>query len=234
MKWLSQLPSEKQTAVIDRAVKQRRQVKQTYNEEQTARVEHRKQAMIKYHAKREAMKKRLYEEKQKLSQLHLITTSQELTEELLKIDMKNMSATRKRSLKMDILKTQVRIRKKVMGQTVPITFTSNRKQRPVADITQELCDFISKTGIPSEFAPFLEQPTTLVGKRINQRFQDESGDPESCTWYVGTVIDYRVSDKTYCIEYDGEEEVCYCDLTIDFLNEDSFIELMLYIVVRIF
>ena len=67
-----------------------------------------------------AMKKRLYEEKQKLSQLHLITTSQELTEELLKIDMKNMSATRNRSLKMDILKTQVRIRKEVLGQTVPI------------------------------------------------------------------------------------------------------------------
>ena len=78
----------------------------------------------------------------------------------------------------------------MLGQTVPITFTSNRKQRPVADITQELCDFISKTGIPSEFAPFLEQPTTLVGKRIKQRFQDECGDPESCTWYVGTVIDY--------------------------------------------
>ena len=220
MKWLSQLPSEKQTAVIDMAVKQRRQVKQTYNQEHTARIEHRKQAMIKDHAKREAMKKRLYEEKQKLSHLRLITTPQELTEELQKIDMKNISATKKRSLKLDILKMQVRIRKKVLGQAVPITFTSNRKQRPMADITQELFDFISKTGIPSEFAPFLEQPTTLVGKRIKQRFQDESGDPESCTWYVGTVINYRICDKTHCIEYDEEEEVCYFDLTIDFLNGD--------------
>ena len=69
----------------------------------------------------------------------------------------------------------------------------------MADITQELCDFISKTGVPSEFAPFLEHPTTLVGKTIKQRFQDESGDPESC---VGTVIDYRGTDKTraHCIE----------------------------------
>ena len=41
MNWLSHLPSEKQTAVIDMAVKQRRQVKQTYNEEQTTRAEHR-------------------------------------------------------------------------------------------------------------------------------------------------------------------------------------------------
>ena len=63
MMWLSYLPSEKQTAVIVMAVKQRRQVKQTYNEEQTARAEHREQAMIKDHAKREAMKKQLYEER---------------------------------------------------------------------------------------------------------------------------------------------------------------------------
>ena len=47
MKWLSKLPSEKQTTVIDMAVKRRRQVKQTYIEEQTARVECRKQKMIK-------------------------------------------------------------------------------------------------------------------------------------------------------------------------------------------
>ena len=47
--------------------------------------------------------------------------------------------------------------------------------------------------------PFVEHPTTLVGKTIKQRFQDESGDPESC---VGTVIDYRGTDKTraHCIE----------------------------------
>lgn len=50
MTWLSQLPNEKQTAVIDMAVKQRQQVKQAYNKEQTARVEHRKQAMIEEHS----------------------------------------------------------------------------------------------------------------------------------------------------------------------------------------
>ena len=186
-----QLPHKDTISIINRvihvAVKQRCQVKQTYNEEQTARAEHRKQAMIKDHAKREAMKKRLYEEKQKLSRLHLITTSQELKEELQKIDMKAISPAIKRSLKMDILKTQVRIRKRVLGQTVPITFTSNRRQRPVADITQELCDIIIKTAIPSEFALILEQPTTLVGKKITQRFQDED-DPESYIWYVGKVI----------------------------------------------
>ena len=63
-----------------------------------------------------------------------------------------------------------------MGQTVPITFTSNCRQRPAADTTQ---DIIIQTVIPSEFAPFLEQPATLVGKIIKQRFQD-GDDPKSC------------------------------------------------------
>ena len=111
----------------------------------------------------------------------------------------------------------------MLGQSVPITFTSSHKQHHVADITRELCNFITKTGIPSEFAPFFDQPITLIGKRIKQRLQDKSDNPESCTWYVGTVIGYRVSDKAHCIKYDGEEEVCYFDLTIDFLNGDIVI-----------
>lgn len=221
MTWLSQLPSEKQTAVIDMAIKQRHQVKQKYNEEQAARVEQRKQAMIKEHAKREATKKKLYEEKQKLSQLHLITKSQELEAEMQRIDEKNVSATKKRSLKLSILKNQVQIRKKVLRQAIPIAFTSNRMQRPVADITRKLCDFITKNAIPSdhEFALFLEQPIALVGRRIKHRFQDEC-DFEKCTWYIGIVIDYRDTDKTYCIKYEGEVDLCYFDLTIDFLNGD--------------
>ena len=51
--------------------------------------------MINEHSRREIMKKKLYDEKQNLSQLHLITHSQEL-DELLKIDMMiNISEARK-------------------------------------------------------------------------------------------------------------------------------------------
>ena len=57
-----------------------------------------------------------------------------------------------------------------------------------------------------------------------QRFQVESDDPKSCTW---RVIDYRYSDKTHCIEHDGEEEVCHFDLPIDFLNGDSSIVMVM-------
>lgn len=56
--WLSQLPKENQVEIIDMAVRQRRQVKKIYDEEETSRVNHRKQAMMRDHVKREALKKK--------------------------------------------------------------------------------------------------------------------------------------------------------------------------------
>lgn len=112
----------------------------------------------------------------------------------------------------------------MLGQTLPVTFTTNRKQRQVADITKELCDFINKTGVPSDFASFLEQPISLVGKRLKHRFEDKTDSPESnYTWYYGTILDYRVSDKTHGIKYDEDDEIYYFDVTIDFFNGDLII-----------
>ena len=70
---------------------------------------------------------------------------------------------------------------------------------------------------------FFERPMTLIGKRIKQRFQDESNNPDNFTWYEGTVTGYRAFDKAHCVEYDEEEEVYYFDLTIDFLKGDIVI-----------
>ena len=44
--------------------------------------------------------------------------------------------------------------------------------------------------------------------------------PKAIFGTLEKLFDYRDSDKTHCIEYDGEEEVCHFDLTIDFLNGD--------------
>ena len=51
--------------------------------------------MVRENAKRIAQKEKLCQEKEKLSQLHLITTSKELREELAKIDSEDMTATKK-------------------------------------------------------------------------------------------------------------------------------------------
>ena len=56
--------------------------------------------MAQENAKREALKRMLCEEKEKLSQLHLIATSEELKEELLNIDNEKISASKKRNKKL--------------------------------------------------------------------------------------------------------------------------------------
>ena len=67
--------------------------------------------MLKENAKRVASEKKLREEKEKLSQLHLITSSDELKEELLAIDKETISTTKKKKIKIELLKAQIRIRK---------------------------------------------------------------------------------------------------------------------------
>ena len=54
---------------------------------------------------------------------------------------------------------------------MPIVFTTNRKQRPVTDIVRELCNFIDKAAIPTEFESFVKSPRTLVGKKIKQNLE---------------------------------------------------------------
>ena len=87
---------------------------------------------------------------------------------------------------------------KVLGQTVPIVFTSNQKQRPLTSIVTELRDFINKSTLPAECLAFVKEPIALVGRRIKQTlqtFQDqESG---LSTWYCGRVIDYCISKKIH-------------------------------------
>ena len=221
LKWLSNLSEQDQLAVVDLAVKKRQEVHKEYKDEEKLRSEQRKQNMVQENAKREALKKKLHEEKEKLSQLHLIITSEELKEELININNENISTSKKKNKKITLLRTQIKIRRKVLCQTVPIVFTTNRKQRPITDIVKELCDFIDKTTFPTECAKFIEDPINLVGERIKHKFKDEdSGD---LVWYHGTVIGYSNEEKTHCITYEGDDEQYYYDIILDLLIGDLVI-----------
>lgn len=79
---------------------------------------------------------------------------------------------------MDVIKTQVQIRKKIMKQNIHIVFSHSRKQRPVNEVLEELRDFISRN---SEFPAILLEPEGLVGSRIKHRFEID-GEME---WYSG-------------------------------------------------
>ena len=78
MKWLSNLPGDEQSAIVDLAVKQRRFLSKECREEEKMRSQQRQQKMSEENAKRVALEKKLREEKDKLSQLHFITSSDEL------------------------------------------------------------------------------------------------------------------------------------------------------------
>ena len=216
--WLSQLPDGKQQAVIDMAVQRRRRVTQMYKDEEQMRKKHRQQAMIHDNAKREALKKKQRMEKEKLLEQHLITTPEELEQVLKQVDEEKITAAKKRTKKREVLKTQVQIRKKVLSQNVPITFTVNRRQRPLEDLAKELSDFIKETdlGLP----PIIKEPMTLIGRSIKHKFLNDNEDHDSFTWYVGQVLDYCDQDKTHSIKYEGEDEVCSFDLTLDFVLGD--------------
>ena len=39
-------------------------------------------------------------------------------------------------------------------------------------------------------------------------------------WYTGTVLEYDCHVKTHEILYDGEQDHCFFDLTMDLINGD--------------
>lgn len=223
LKWLSNLPSDKQTRIVDFAVKQRRLTAKECQEEETKRAEQRQKKMLEEHEKRVQLEKKQREEKEKLSQCHLIISSDELKQELLALEKesRHISTAKMVKKKIELLKMQVRIRKKVLCQTVPIVFTTNRKQRPLMEIQQELCDFIDESVLPAECESFIRNPTSLIGRKVMHRFL-EAADGTS-TWYSGTVLDYSQCDKTHCLTYEGESENCDFDLTLDLILGDLII-----------
>ena len=101
------------------------------------------------------------------------------------IDSDNLGAAKKRATKVCFLKTQIKIRKKVLEQDVPIVFTHYRKQRPLDDIVKELSAFIDSSTASSEFSIMIKDPKALVGRQIKQKFQTE--EDGRIFWYNGRI-----------------------------------------------
>ena len=202
MRWLCKLPNEKQVEVLDLAVKERPRVVEEHRKLEEYRSQQRKQAMLKANVRREALRRKAHQERDELLQHHLITTSTELHETLQVIDTESISAQRKKSKKISVLKTQIRI----LGQDICIVFSHARKQRPLHELV-----YIDKNTLYSEY---IQDPSILVGKSIQHRFETD----DSTVWYNGFVLGYIPSSKTHEIKYEGEEEHCKFDLILDLLN----------------
>lgn len=216
MEWLNKLPQEDQMKVVNLAIKERPKIVNNRKMVKEEQCKHRQQSLHQAHFRREVLKEKLQKERDELSKYHLITSSEELHQQLLKIDNERISTAKKKSQKVSLLKTQVRIRKKILKQNTHIVFTCGGKQRPVHNVAQELCKFLDKDS--SSHHAYIEHPESLVGKDIHHRFEIE-GLNES-QWFNGRVISFNPVSKTHEIEYEGEEEHCTFDLGVDLLSGD--------------
>ena len=93
--------------------------------------------MIREKCRRDAFVKRAVKEKERLSKLHLITSADELKTTLSVIEEESISNTKKTQKKFAVIREQINIRKKVLGQKVNVPFTTNGKQRSLSDIVKE-------------------------------------------------------------------------------------------------
>ena len=61
----------------------------------------------------------------------------------------------------------------------------------------------------------------LVGKNISHKFVlQDTGDE---FWYNGFVIDYNHDELHHVIQYEGEEQFQYFDLTVDLIEGDLIV-----------
>ena len=162
IQWLDDLPSEEQHDIIKLAVESRQQVQKEFKRKQIKIATERQERMAQAHLQREAIKKKTELQRSELSKLHLITTSEELYQLIGDIDATENTASKKRALKLSLLRTQINIRKKVLGQNINITFSHLRKQKPLHIIIQEMSDFLNQDYHVN--SKFTQDPNALVGK----------------------------------------------------------------------
>lgn len=93
--------------------------------------------------------------------MHLITSSDELLQQMREIDSSKVSSSRINQKKLALIRQQIRIWKKVCNQDVPITITQSRKQRPIEDLVQELAAFI-ESKVSSSISVVQYNPLSLV------------------------------------------------------------------------
>ena len=217
--WFQQQPENRQNEIIDMACKRRATVLKEFKEEEKEQCRKRREQMLQAKQKRDALDDRLKKEKDILSKIHLITSPNELTEALVAIDRENISKSKKRQEKLTLLKTQIKIRKKVLNQKIHIAFSHCHKQRPMHEIAKDLSIFIAKDDCP--ITKYVQDPTLLVGCRIKHKFEISGGNEDA--WFYGLVIEYSDSTKLHEISYDDEQDNCYFDLTQDLIMGDLII-----------
>lgn len=213
LEWLDTLPQQQQNSIVDLAVQRRKQVLESCKEDAKERATKRQQNLMQTHTRREALKTKKLAEKEKLIQHHLISSPDELFDAIAQLEAANSTAAKRKSATIQLIKTQINIRKKVLNQNIRIIFSHARQQRPLSQVIEELSVFISEN---TPFMDILQNPEGIVGSQVNHQFVIDG----QTKWFTGTIISYNASTKTHELAYNEEEEHCNFDLSIDIANGD--------------
>ena len=223
IQWLQDLSSTEQDKVVELAVRWRAEVSKESKEEDLKNSNQRREKMKQAHIRRQALKKRAQQEREKLLSLHLITSSNELLKAVSDIEHKTISTAKKKQEKLSLLRSQINIWKKVLDRKITITFTHSRSQRPVDVIVQELADYIDASDLPPTVTSISREPTSIIGKCVEHKFEHE--DTHEAEWYCGSIVGYDPCTKFFEIAYDGEEDTCNFDIILDLILGDLVIAL---------
>ena len=202
--WLNSLDDTEQAKLINLATDLCQPVGREYRYHTQQVAQERQQRMVKAHVKQEAMKVKT-QESDHLAKEHLVSTAKELQDLIYEIEESDISTSKKKAQKLSLLRRQVNIRKKVLGQKINIVFTRSGRQRSINDLEKELVEAIDQDS------------STLIGRQISHRFK--VGESEY-KWYRGIVLEYDCMAKMHLVEYDDDEEPSLFDLNIDLLSGD--------------
>ena len=137
-----QLSAQQQHSIVELAIQRRAEVAKQYKKEEETQSRQRREKLLRDKCRRDAVEQRAKKEKVRLSNLHLITTTQELKQALCEIDSQSFSSKKKCEMKRAIIKEQVNIGKKVLNEAIKLYFTHKGRQRPIDFLVRELSDVI--------------------------------------------------------------------------------------------
>ena len=214
--WLQEKEVQDQARIIKVAVSKRKEVAMEEKERETQQKSARQEQRKKAHAQAKKRAERMRALKAKLQDEHLITTEEELEQEVIKIKEMPIQERSKPAKIFEMIKTQMHIRTKLLEEKSKTQFTVAGKRRPISQLISELSSIIRDSSTGLDYPEFASNPEILVGNKIKHKFSDAATGKE--TFWDGEISDFNNSLQEYKIQYVGEADCCY--FTLDEIVSD--------------
>ena len=214
--WLQGKEVEDQARIIKVATSKRKEVAKEEKEREAQQKSSRQAQRKKAQAQAEKRAERMRVLKATLQDEHLITTEEELEQEIIKIKEMPIQERSKPAKIFQMIKTQMHIRTKLLEEKSKIQFTVGGKRRPIGQLISELSTIIRESSVGLDYPEFTSKPEMLVGNKIKHNFSDAATGNE--TFWDGEIVDFNSSLQEYKIQYVGETDFCY--FTLDEIVSD--------------